>query len=167
MPKKEVKKGITLRISLDEYEALRAQAKTNDKVITDPDMIKTIDKIEDLVTTLRKRIVRKDMYKNILLHGGTTLFEGFAERLRKEINFLSPPRMEAKVIAPPERKYTAWIGASVLAALDAFKPMWITKDEYDEVGPSIINTHKKGCKSFFSFVPRISQYNQDSPLGIT
>ena len=64
MPKKEVKKGITLRISLDEYEALRAQAKTNDKVITDPDMIKTIDKIEDLVTTLRKRIVRKDMYKN-------------------------------------------------------------------------------------------------------
>tara|TARA_B100000214_G_C23753524_1_gene528907 strand:- start:354 stop:551 length:198 start_codon:yes stop_codon:yes gene_type:complete len=64
MPKKEVKKGITLRISLDEYEALRAQAKTNDKVITDPDIIKTIDKIEDLITTLRKRIVRKDMYKN-------------------------------------------------------------------------------------------------------
>ena len=40
MPKKEVKKGITLRISLDEYEALRAQAKTNDKVITDPDIRK-------------------------------------------------------------------------------------------------------------------------------
>jgi|TARA_B100000700_G_scaffold134237_1_gene149965 hypothetical protein len=63
MPKKEVKKGITLRISLDEYEALREQAKTNDKVITDPNIIKTIDKIEELVTTLRKRIVRKDMYK--------------------------------------------------------------------------------------------------------
>ena len=63
MPKKEVKKGITLRISLDEYEALREQAKTNDKVITDPNIIKTIDKIGELVTTLRKRIVRKDMYK--------------------------------------------------------------------------------------------------------
>tara|TARA_Y100001937_G_C7035276_1_gene292035 strand:+ start:294 stop:491 length:198 start_codon:yes stop_codon:yes gene_type:complete len=63
MPKKEVKKGITLRISLDEYEALREQAKTNDKVITDPDIIKTIDKIEELVTTLRKRIVRKDIYE--------------------------------------------------------------------------------------------------------
>ena len=63
MPKKEVKKGNTLRISLDEYEALREQAKTNDKVITDPNIIKTIDKIEELVTTLRKRIVRKDMYK--------------------------------------------------------------------------------------------------------
>ena len=96
--------------------------------------------------------IRKDMYKNILLHGGTTLFEGFAERLRKEINFLAPRRMGAKVIAPPERKYTAWIGASVLAALDAFKPMWITKDEYDEVGPSIINTHKKRMVIFFSFI---------------
>ena len=61
MSKKE--KGLTLRISLDEYEALREQAKVNDKVITDPDIIATIDKIEELVTKLRKRIVRKDMYE--------------------------------------------------------------------------------------------------------
>jgi len=60
MPKQ---KNITvMRITLDEYEALREQAKTNDKVITDPEIIKTIDKIEELVTTLRKRIVRKDIY---------------------------------------------------------------------------------------------------------
>ena len=62
MPKKIKEKGLTLRISLDEYEALREQAKVNDKVITDPDIIATIDKIEELVTTLRKRIVRKDIY---------------------------------------------------------------------------------------------------------
>ena len=61
MPKKE--KGLTLRISLDEYEALREQAKVNDKVITDPEIISTIDKIEELVTKLRKRIVRKDIYE--------------------------------------------------------------------------------------------------------
>ena len=52
-----------MRITLDEYEALREQAKVNDKVITDPEIIKTIDKIEELVTTLRKRIVRKEIYK--------------------------------------------------------------------------------------------------------
>ena len=63
MPKKIKEKGLTLRISLDEYEALRKQAKVNDKVITDPDIITTIDKIEELVTTLRKRIVRKDIYE--------------------------------------------------------------------------------------------------------
>tara|TARA_B100000214_G_scaffold245981_1_gene180504 strand:+ start:205 stop:399 length:195 start_codon:yes stop_codon:yes gene_type:complete len=63
MPKKQKEKGLTLRISLDEYEALREQAKVNDRVITDPDIIATIDKIEELVTTLRKRIVRKDIYE--------------------------------------------------------------------------------------------------------
>ena len=63
MPKKIKENGLTLRISLDEYEALRQQAKVNDKVITDPDIITTIDKIEELITTLRKRIVRKDIYE--------------------------------------------------------------------------------------------------------
>jgi len=61
MPKQKSKTNI--RISLEEYEALREQAKTNDKVITDPDLIDTIDKIEELVTKLRKRIVRKDIYE--------------------------------------------------------------------------------------------------------
>jgi len=63
MPKKQTKNNTTLRITLEEYEALREQAKTNDKAITDPDIIKTIDQIEELVTTLRKRIVRKDIYE--------------------------------------------------------------------------------------------------------
>tara|TARA_E500000178_G_scaffold325172_1_gene352317 strand:- start:2795 stop:2983 length:189 start_codon:yes stop_codon:yes gene_type:complete len=57
------KNNTVMRITLDEYEALREQAKVNDKVITDPEIIKTIDKIEELVTTLRKRIVRKEIYK--------------------------------------------------------------------------------------------------------
>jgi len=61
MPKKQ--NNTTIRITLEEYEALREQAKVNDMVITDPDIINTIDKIEELVTTLRKRIVRKDMYE--------------------------------------------------------------------------------------------------------
>ena len=61
MPKKQ--NNTTIRITLQEYEALREQAKVNDRVITDPDIIKTIDQIEELVTTLRKRIVRKDIYE--------------------------------------------------------------------------------------------------------
>jgi hypothetical protein len=61
MPKKQ--NNTTIRITLEEYEALREQAKVNDRVITDPDIIKTIDQIEELITTLRKRIVRKDIYE--------------------------------------------------------------------------------------------------------
>ncbi|XP_070599031.1 actin, alpha skeletal muscle-like [Erythrolamprus reginae] len=46
-----------------------------------------------------------------------------------------------KIIAPPERKYSVWIGGSILASLSTFQQMWISKDEYEEAGPSIV--HRK------------------------
>merc|ERR1711879_898317 len=45
--------------------------------------------------------------------------------------------MKIKIIAPPERKYSVWIGGSILASLSTFQQMWISKEEYDESGPSI------------------------------
>merc|ERR1712179_606549 len=54
------------------------------------------------------------------------------------------PDMETikiKIIAPPERKYSVWIGGSILASLSPFQQMWISKQEYDECGPSIV--HRK------------------------
>ncbi|MHC0039877.1 hypothetical protein [Pseudoneobacillus sp. C159] len=44
-------------------------------------------------------------------------------------------------MAPPERKYSVWIGGSILASLSTFQQMWISKQEYDESGPSIV--HRK------------------------
>lgn len=85
--------------------------------------------------------VRKDLYANIVLSGGTTMFPGLSERLAKEIRALAPATVNIKVIAPPERKYSVWIGGSILASLQTFSQMWISKDEYDSCGPSII--HKK------------------------
>ncbi|XP_015258599.1 PREDICTED: actin, cytoplasmic-like [Cyprinodon variegatus] len=41
--------------------------------------------------------IRKDLYSNILLAGGSTMFPGFAERLQKEMNALAPPTMKIKV----------------------------------------------------------------------
>ncbi|PRP84757.1 hypothetical protein PROFUN_07859 [Planoprotostelium fungivorum] len=49
--------------------------------------------------------------------------------------------MKVKIIAPPERKYSVWIGGSILASLSTFQQMWISKEEYDESGPSIV--HRK------------------------
>jgi actin-related protein len=49
--------------------------------------------------------------------------------------------MKIKIIAPPERKYSVWIGGSILASLSTFQQMWISKQEYDESGPSIV--HRK------------------------
>ena len=55
--------------------------------------------------------IRKDLYANTMLSGGTTMFPGIADRMQKEITALAPSTMKIKVIAPPERKYSVWIGA--------------------------------------------------------
>jgi len=85
--------------------------------------------------------IRKDLYANIVLSGGTTMFSQIAERITKEIVALAPSTMKIKVVAPPERKYSVWIGGSILASLSTFQQMWISKGEYDESGPSIV--HRK------------------------
>jgi len=87
--------------------------------------------------------VRKDLYQNILLSGGTTCFTGIAERLTKEVQKLAPQAISSKVkvIAGAERKYCVWIGGSILSSISTFDTMWITRDEYQEAGPSIV--HRK------------------------
>ena len=85
--------------------------------------------------------IRKDLYANTVLTGGSTMFPGIADRMQKELSGLAPPTMKIKIIAPPERKYSVWIGASILASLSTFQQMWISRQEYDESGPSIF--HRK------------------------
>ena len=85
--------------------------------------------------------IRKDLYKNIVLTGGTSMFPGLAERLEKEVSSIPRSIVEVKVIAPAERKFSVWIGGSIVTSLSTFQQMWISKQEYDETGPSII--HRK------------------------
>ena len=85
--------------------------------------------------------IRKDLFANTVLSGGNTLFPGISDRLKKEITALVPPTMKVKIIAPPERKFSSWIGGSILASLSGFQQMWISKQEYDESGPAIV--HRK------------------------
>jgi len=85
--------------------------------------------------------IRKDLYANIVLSGGSTMYPGMAERMQNEISSLAPISMKIKIVAPPERKYSVWIGGSVLGSLSSFQEMWISKQEYDESGPGIV--HRK------------------------
>ena len=70
--------------------------------------------------------IRKDLYGNIVLSGGTTMFPGIADRMSKEITALAPSSMKIKVVAPPERKYSVWIGGSILASLSTFQQVKLT-----------------------------------------
>ncbi|MCJ8269319.1 MAG: hypothetical protein MJK04_07930, partial [Psychrosphaera sp.] len=78
---------------------------------------------------------------NTVISGPTTEFPGLAERMQKEIAALAPPTMKNKIISPPDKKSSVWKGGSILANLSTFQQMWISKQEYDESGPSIV--HRK------------------------
>ncbi|XP_077377933.1 actin-1-like [Festucalex cinctus] len=84
---------------------------------------------------------RSDLFYNIVLSGGNTMFPGIANRMQKEITALAPPSMKIKVVAPAERKHSVWIGASLLATFPSFEESWITKDDYKEFGPAVV--HRK------------------------
>ncbi|WWC89472.1 actin-2 [Kwoniella dendrophila CBS 6074] len=84
--------------------------------------------------------LRKSLFSNIVLSGGSTLCTGFGDRLLAEVKKLALTDVKLKIYAPPERKYSTWIGGSILAGLSTFKKMWVSADEYKE-DPDII--HKK------------------------
>jgi actin len=102
--------------------------------------------------------IRRDLYGNIVMSGGTTMFPGIADRMSKEMAAFAPSNMrvmlhsvtlllitlthslcQVKIVAPPERKYSVWIGGSILASLSTFQNLWCTKQEYDESGPAIVH----------------------------
>ncbi|KAK1166710.1 alpha-centractin [Acipenser oxyrinchus oxyrinchus] len=85
--------------------------------------------------------LRRTLFSNIVLSGGSTLFRGFGDRLLSEVKKLAPKDVKIKISAPQERLYSTWIGGSILASLDTFKKMWVSKKEYEEDGARAI--HRK------------------------
>ncbi|KAI5310094.1 NuA4 histone acetyltransferase subunit [Ascosphaera atra] len=89
--------------------------------------------------------VRPHLLNNVVVTGATTLIPGFNDRLNNELVSMFPsPRV--RLHAPgntAERRFSAWIGGSILASLGTFHQMWISKKEYDEHGPGIVD---KRCK---------------------
>uniref|UniRef100_A0A6C0CP00 Actin n=1 Tax=viral metagenome TaxID=1070528 RepID=A0A6C0CP00_9ZZZZ len=83
--------------------------------------------------------LRRDLFNNIVLSGGSTMFPGINNRITKELLFITPATVPVRVIAPPERKYSVWIGGSILASLNTFENNWVTKFDYYDVGASIIH----------------------------
>ncbi|CAJ0944841.1 unnamed protein product [Ranitomeya imitator] len=82
--------------------------------------------------------VRRSLFNNILLSGASTLFPGLQDRIYKEIRTLAPKTIQVKVIAPSDRKFSVWIGGSVLTCLESFKEMWITARDYSEFGSAVV-----------------------------
>ncbi|TIA85331.1 hypothetical protein E3P99_04020 [Wallemia hederae] len=84
--------------------------------------------------------LRKSLFGNIILSGGSTLTKGFGDRLLADVKRLALKDVKIKIYAPPERKYSTWIGGSILAGLSTFKKMWISAEAFAE-DPDIV--HKR------------------------
>lgn len=93
--------------------------------------------------------LEQDLLANVLLSGGTTMFDGLAQRLNESLCNHFNSKKKIKVIAPPERKYSAWVGMSILSSLTTFTKIWITKEEYEDNGPSFIE--KKSPSTYSKF----------------
>ncbi|XP_029469436.1 actin-like [Rhinatrema bivittatum] len=100
--------------------------------------------IQHLVASSLKKIpscIKEDVFSNILLSGGSSMFKGFYERFCKEMHNVVLDVFSPVVYSIPERKYSSWVGGSILASLPSFQTFWVHQDDYKEYGSSII--HKK------------------------
>ncbi|KAL7981335.1 hypothetical protein Chor_002231 [Crotalus horridus] len=108
------------------------------ELLFQPDLIG--DESEGIHEVLVFAIQKSDMDLRRTLFGNIVL-QGFGDRLLSEVKKLAPKDIKIKISAPQERLYSTWIGGSILASLDTFKKMWVSKKEYEEDGSRAI--HRK------------------------
>jgi len=83
--------------------------------------------------------VRKELCKNIIMSGGSTMYEGIADRLKQELVNRAPAGAEIRIVASADRKYAVWKGGSTLASLSTFHSSWVTAEDYTEHGAAVIH----------------------------
>jgi len=135
----ELPDGATVNVNAPRFLAPEA--------LFDPGLIKEGDETLGMHKLCFKSItecdldVRKDLYENIILSGGSTLYEGLPDRVESEVDKMCPQQGVVKVIATKDRYYSVWTGGSTLSSLSTFESQWITKEEYEENGAEIV--HRK------------------------
>ncbi|XP_045847071.1 actin-related protein T2 [Meles meles] len=82
--------------------------------------------------------IQKTLFGEIVLSGGTTLFQGLDDRLLRELEQLASKGTPIKITAPPDRWFSTWIGASIVTSLSSFKQMWVTSADFKEFGASVV-----------------------------
>lgn len=93
--------------------------------------------------------LRDELYQNIILSGGSAAFNGLAQRLEQELTKIAPSHNKVKVNLVPQSKYATWLGGSMSSSAQnsddllenmGISPFWLTKSDYQEIGPSIVHS---------------------------
>ncbi|CAI5760699.1 unnamed protein product [Candida verbasci] len=128
---------------LNEYRPLKrfkkSEQEENETASTTPNPDVEVRGLSQLITHSLNLIdidLRSSIANNIIVTGGVSLIPGLTEKLYHELTNNNPGlkiRLHA-VGNQQERINQSWIGGSVLASLGTFHQMWVTKQEYEEVG---------------------------------
>ena len=86
--------------------------------------------------------VKNDINESVCLIGGNTLLKNFPEKLRMELSD-NKDMGSFNLSFVPERQFSSWIGGSIMSSLDNFQYMWVTKEEFDEKGKTLISIDSK------------------------
>lgn len=127
--------GETINIGIERF--LAPESLFNPSVLG-----KELDPLDDIIVqtiTDCEVDLRRDFYSNIVLSGGSTMFPGFKQRLTREIKEQIPDSVDVRIISPPERMYSVWIGGSILGSLKSMSKMWVTRRDFKEMGPEVIH----------------------------
>lgn len=94
-------------------------------------------KIYDTISKIDKDF-QHEFYSNIVISGGTSSLPGIEYRIEKELKKLTNNREKIKVIKSPFNENSVWFGGSILGTLDIFSQLFVTKQEFDELGSYIV-----------------------------
>ena len=86
-------------------------------------------------------LLRRPLFENVVVSGGTTLLPGFCERLEKELHLKAPPSVHVKVASgrsSAARQHACWVGGAIYASLSTFEKVCIGREDYEEYGPTIM-----------------------------
>lgn len=106
--------------------------------------ISKFEPIQNLTRKLIKKCVNNTklnsslFYQNIVFIGGSSEFKGIQKRMQKEMELLVPKK-KVQVVAPLRRRFSSWVGCSLLGASNTFDSLWVTKQDYQEFGSAIIH----------------------------
>ena len=87
--------------------------------------------------------VKNEINEVLCLIGGTSLMKNFVEKIKSELADDKEGGGSFNISYSPERQFSAWIGGSIMSSLDNFKYLWVTKEEYDENGRSLVSIDSK------------------------
>ncbi|CAN0020457.1 unnamed protein product [Ectocarpus sp. 12 AP-2014] len=87
---------------------------------------------------------RKEMVGNVVLTGGGSLFEGMPERITSELSSSLPSAFKVRTLtaSPIERRFSVWIGGSILCSLGTFQQLWLSKRQYEEQGADVAESRR-------------------------